>query len=267
MLRGRGALMGGKLAVLMYHALTDAEGRCADADPHYAIQPAQFASHIDTLKEAGLQARSVKSIQTGTSPAKIVAMTFDDGHASNAKAAEMLAACSFSADFFVNPSTVGQPNYLSWSELRNMVSAGMSVQSHGYHHRYLNELTREEVMAELVDSKREIEDRLGEAVTVFAPPGGRTSDGLAQSAASVGYSALCTSKVGLWQWQDGPWCIPRFAVLHTTSEARFERWITKDWREMAMQHTRHAVLSSAKRLLGNRGYERLRGGLLRSGQS
>ena len=124
--------MGGKLAVLMYHALTDDEGRCADADQRYAIQPAQFARHIHALKEAGLQARSVKSIQTGTSPASTVAMTFDDGHASNAKAAEVLAACSFSADFFVNPSTVGQPNYLSWSELRNMVSAGMSISPIGW---------------------------------------------------------------------------------------------------------------------------------------
>ena len=258
--------MGGKLAVLMYHALTDGDGRCADADQRYAVSPAQFARHLDALKQAGLRAGSVESIRTGAAHADTVAMTFDDGHASNAKAAEMLAACSFSADFFVNPSTVGQPNYLSWSELGNMAAAGMSIQSHGWHHRYLDELTPDGVMAELVDSKRAIEDRLGTAVNVFAPPGGRTSDGLARSAARAGYSALCTSEVGLWRPQDGPWSIPRLAILNSTSTARFERWIAKDWREMAVQRTRHAVLAGAKRVLGNRGYDRLRGGLLRPGQ-
>lgn len=258
--------MGGKLAVLMYHAIADDDGQCVDADPHYAVSRRRFSQHLLALRHAGLRASSVAALRAGAPAANAVAMTFDDGHASNRAAAQELAANSFSADFFVNPSTVGKSNYLGWAELKSMADAGMSIQSHGYHHRYLDELTADEVMSELVESKREIEDRVGQAVTVFAPPGGRTCAGLAQAATRAGYSALCTSRVGLWQTQGSPLSIPRLAVLKSTSEARFVRWIQMDWREMAAQRTRHAALASAKRLLGNHGYERLRLSLLGAGR-
>jgi peptidoglycan/xylan/chitin deacetylase (PgdA/CDA1 family) len=216
------------------------------------------------LRDAGLCGASVLSLtRPGAVTSNAVGLTFDDGHASNRWAAERLAELGFSADFFVNPSTVGQLHYLSWADLRAMADAGMSIQSHGQHHRYLDELTPQGVAAELADSKRAIEDHLGRAVEVFAPPGGRTSQGLAHTAAALGYRALCTSRVGLWAPQQGPWDIPRFAVLQSTADQRLVRWIEQDWQEMATQRTRHALLSSAKRLLGNRGYERLRQGLLR----
>jgi peptidoglycan/xylan/chitin deacetylase (PgdA/CDA1 family) len=213
-----------------------------------------------------LRACSVAALRRGEPAASTVAMTFDDGHASNAAAAEELAALGFSADFFVNPSTVGTAGYLSWDELKAMAAMGMSIQSHGYFHRYLDELTPDQVMSELVDSKREIENRIGQEVTVFAPPGGRTAAGMADVAARAGYSAVCTSRVGIWQVNASHWQIPRLAVLKSTTEAQFLRWIEKEWQEIAAQRARYVVLSSAKRLLGNRGYERLRLGLLRSGR-
>jgi peptidoglycan/xylan/chitin deacetylase (PgdA/CDA1 family) len=257
--------MGGKLAVLMYHAIIDDGGQCVDADPHYAVRRPQFLRHLQALRDAGLRGSSVQAlVQSGAAVSDTVGLTFDDGHASNRWAAERLAEHGFSADFFVNPSTVGQAHYLCWADLRAMAQAGMSIQSHGQHHRYLDELAPEEVKAELADSKREIEDRLGRPVEVFAPPGGRTAAALAATATTIGYRALCTSRVGLWRLQQGAWDIPRFAVLQSTSDQRLARWIHQDWQEITTQRTRHALLSSAKRLLGNRGYERLRQGLLRA---
>ena len=67
-------------------------------------------------------------------------MTFDDGLASNAWAAGQLAERGDTADFFVNPSTVGTAGFLDWPTLRRMADAGMSIQSHGMHHRYLSGL-------------------------------------------------------------------------------------------------------------------------------
>ena len=87
-------------------------------------------------------------------------LTFDDGHVSNLKAVDALAQRDFTAEFFVNPATVGTQGHLGWAELREMAAAGMSIQSHGFHHRYLDMLSPQDVMTELVDSRREIEDRL-----------------------------------------------------------------------------------------------------------
>ena len=258
------AKMREKLPVLMYHAVVNDLGRCDGADTHYAVLRRQFSLHLKALHGAGLKATSIAGVRAGAATANAVAMTFDDGHVSNRDAAEALKAYSFTADFLVNPSTVGKPNYLSWSDLRAMSEAGMSIQSHGYHHRYLDELQPSEVLAQLVDSKREIEDRIGHAVTVFGPPGGRTSAGLAEAAAGAGYGALCTSRVGLWCLREGDWRIPRLAVLNSTSESRFVRWIKQDLIEMAAQQTRYQALSATKQLLGNQRYEQLRHRLLRA---
>ena len=256
--------MSEKLTVLMYHAVVEDSGQCDGADPHYAVLRRQFALHLKALRGSGLRASSIAALRAGASAVNTVAMTFDDGHASNRDAAEALGGYSFTADFLVNPSTVGKPNHLSWGDLRAMSDAGMSIQSHGYHHRYLDELEPSEVLAELVNSKREIEDRIGRAVTVFGPPGGRMSAGLAEAAAGAGYGALCTSRVGLWRPREGAWRIPRLAVLNSTSESRLVRWIKKDPIEIAAQQTRYQALSATKQFLGNQRYERLRRGLLRA---
>ncbi len=253
------------VTVLMYHALAAEDGSCADADAHYAIPASRFRRQVESLRDEGLLPGNVLSLRrAGPSARGCPAFTFDDGHRSNALAAEILAECGGSADFFVNPSTVGRAHNLSWEALRQMAAAGMSIQSHGQTHRYLDDLAPDDVRAELHDSKREIEDRLGHAVDVFAPPGGRMGPGFAAIARAAGYAIVCSSRVGLWSLETSELEVPRLAVLHSTSDAQWQRWVLQDKREMARCVLRHQVLATGKRLLGNRRYDKLRQGLLGS---
>jgi peptidoglycan/xylan/chitin deacetylase (PgdA/CDA1 family) len=253
------------ITVLMYHAVGDERGVCEGADAHYAVSSVQFRAHLRLAKEAGLQARSVADLlREPASRAGSVAFTFDDGHASNGPASEWIAEQGGSADFFVNPAHVGTPHYLGWTDLRAMADAGMSIQSHGFNHTYLDDLTPQQVDAQLVDSKRAIEDKLGRPVTLFAPPGGRVPPDMAAVARRAGYEAVCSSRVGLWKSNDGPWDIARLAVMLSTPEVQLSRWIRQDWWEIANRRARYTVLTSAKRLLGNQGYDRLRRRLLRN---
>lgn len=254
--------MGKVVTVLMYHGVGDENGACPGADPHYAVSGPQFRSHLALAREAGLRVRSVRSVLDADPVEPVVAFTFDDGHASNGPAAELIARDGGSADFFINPSSVGTPNYLGWSELRAMADAGMSIQSHGYHHRYLDDLSPAEVQDELVRSRQVIEDKLGRAVSLYAPAGGRMPSDMRQVAAKAGYQAVCSSRVGLWDLGGGAWDVPRLAVLDTTSDAQISRWMTQDWWEIANRRGRYLLLRSAKRMLGNQAYERLRGRFL-----
>lgn len=254
------------IAVLMYHAVRDERGGCAGAEAHYAVTARQFDSHLTLSAQAGLQVRSVAHLRaTPADRARSVAFTFDDGHGSNGWAAERIARVGGSADFFVNTSRVGKPHNLGWSDLRSMADAGMSIQSHGLEHRYLDELSPAEILAQLADSKRAIEDNLGRPVTLFAPPGGRAPAGLSVIAKRVGYAAVCSSRVGLWDTRQDNWDVPRLAVLRSTSSAQFARWISHDWWEITNGRARYLALAWAKWLLGNDRYGRLRGRLLRSG--
>ena len=145
-----------------------------------------------------------------------------------------------------------------------MADAGMSIQSHGQEHRYLDELNPAQVVAQLVDSKKAIEDHIGRPVTLFAPPGGRVPPGLGLIAARAGYAAVCSSRVGLWHVRESSWDVPRLAVLQSTSDAQLARWLSQDWWEITNRRARDLALRSANRLLGNHCYRRLRSRLLRS---
>lgn len=258
--------MNSTITVLMYHAVCDTRGECMGADVHYTVTSRQFDSHLALAVQAGLRLRSLAHLLAiPADRPRSVAFTFDDGHVSNGPAAERIARVGGSADFFVNPARVGKPHNLGWGDLRSMADAGMSIQSHGQDHRYLDDLSPVEVVAQLVDSKKAIEDNLGRPVTLFALPGGRMPPNLRAIAAQAGYIAVCSSRVGLWRPRDGTWHVPRLAVLRSTSDEQLARWLSHDWWGIANSRARYLALKSAKRLLGNGRYERLRGRLLRSG--
>lgn len=249
--------------VLMYHAVLAPEDDPRGADLHYAVRTRQFTEHLDAVRAAGQRPASVLQLLNNPD-ASAVAFTFDDGHESNAWAANALAQAGGAGDFFVNSATVGTSGFLSWDALRDMHQAGMSIQSHGHSHRYLDDLTPAEVHDELQRSKVMIEDRLGAPVTLFAPPGGRMPSGLQEVARALGYTDICSSRVGLWRRNTSQAAdIPRLAVLLDTPLRQVQAWIEQNRTELLRQELRYSLLRTGKRLLGNGNYERLRGGLLK----
>lgn len=254
--------MSAKAAVLMYHAVSDEPLDACAADPHYTVGARAFEQQLDAIAERGMRVAHCRAVLDG-GRGRAVAFTFDDGHATNFWAAQRLAARGWSADFFVNPSTVGTPHYLSWAQLREMAAMGMSIQSHGQHHRFLDELEPGDVAMELSRSKQEIEARIGQPVRVYAPAGGRMARGMEQLARSLGYEILCTSRAGAWRVADSTrYGVPRLAMLAGTPMSQFLSWIELRTGEMARQQLRYRLLAVAKGLLGNDGYRRLRSRLL-----
>ena len=250
------------LTVLMYHALAGDHGECEGADPHYAVGRATFDAQLAAIAHEGLRPCSVASLLVGTGLKGAIGITFDDGHESNARAAAAIASHAGSADLFVNPTNVGKRDHLDWAGLADLAKAGFSIQSHGHMHRYFDELSENEIEQELAASKAAIEDRIGQPVVLFAPPGGRLAPCVPAVARRLGYLGLCSSQVGVWRTSATSWNIPRFAVLATTGPRQFRHWILQDRWELAKLRLRHGALRGAKHLLGNQGYERLRARLL-----
>ncbi len=184
-------------------------------------------------------------------------LTFDDGHSSDYEIVfPTLQDAGIKAVFFLITGRVGSPGYLSWEQVREMRRHGMEFGSHGLTHAKMTALNKRQALDELTRSRREIEDRLGEAVTTFSFPYGYYDADLIKLTASAGYAACCISDHGTVKLPAQ--VIPRnsinsamrwSAIIHTLEPSLFVylRWTIEDW-------TKKRV----KRVLSEGAYQSLR---------
>jgi peptidoglycan/xylan/chitin deacetylase (PgdA/CDA1 family) len=103
----------------------------------------------------------------------MVTFSFDDGYESTyTKAFPILQRYGYSATVFVIVSTIGTPGYLTASQLLELQSKGWEIGSHTFTHRFLTELSNEELLEELIKSRTTLES-LGLKVFGIASPGGK----------------------------------------------------------------------------------------------
>lgn len=248
---------GGRVA-LMYHALTGPGSPLDGQDLHYSVPMDRFDAHLRLLAAHGGGGASARDWLSGARAGATV-LTFDDGHLSNySLALPRLLEHGASADFFVNPARVGSAGFADWAQLREMANQGMSIQSHGWDHRYFTELSPSELREDLRRSRAAIEDAIGQPVRLLAPPGGRMPADLPAVAAEAGYTHVLNSQPGFLSAQAS--LLPRLAITAQIDEERLRAWL--DGRGVARARLRYAVLGLAKRALGDRAYERARARLL-----
>ncbi|MBA8887110.1 peptidoglycan/xylan/chitin deacetylase (PgdA/CDA1 family) [Dokdonella fugitiva] len=253
-----------RTVALMYHAIGGPGSPDAAQDPHYTVEATRFAAQLDALVRVAGGVTSARDWLAA--PSRAAVLTFDDGHASNhALAWPALCERGLRADFFVNPGKVGEAGLAGWAQLREMAASGMSIQSHGWNHRYFTELDERALREDLLRSRLAIEDHVGSAVTLLAPPGGRMRADLPAVARECGYAHVLGSEPGVLDAADAGRALPRMSVTASLDVATLEGWVAG--RGVARARLRYGVLGFAKRALGDRRYERLRGRLLGRGDS
>lgn len=240
---------------LMYHAVVRV-GEAA-VDGVYTLGATAFEHQLDRIAGTHGMGASVRDWLAGASPARVL-LTFDDGRSSDHDVAtEALLRRGMRADFFINPANVGKPGYASWVALREMSSAGMSIQSHGYEHRYFTGIPAVRLREELKRSKSVIEDRIGAPVTLLAPPGGRMPHGLAGLARTCGYERVVSSRPGRIA-DPSALVLPRMAVTTRITPNEFDQWIRGQGSSIWRRRVVYSGLAAAKRILGDARYEKVR---------
>jgi peptidoglycan/xylan/chitin deacetylase (PgdA/CDA1 family) len=240
--------------VLLYHDVGEGE---RGGDPRYAVTRAQLTGHLEQIREGGHPILSLASVcaYRGAAGAEPVALTFDDGRASDYEDAfPVLAAQGAIGEFFVNPGTMGHRGYLTWSQAREMARAGMRFQSHAHDHVYLTLLSPKLLERQVLDSKRRIEDEVG-PVEFLAAPYGDFNQRVEQAVLAAGYRALCTS----WNWpvRAGRRTISRVAIYGRTTPQELARLLRGDPLPYLRRAGRSALIYPAKRAVLRMWPERL----------
>lgn len=185
--------------VLIYHAVGSSP---------WAIDHSVFKSQMEWLcahaRLSPLEELLAPS-NTDTSPQSLqVALTFDDGYACLADVVlPILSDLGVRATVYLNTGRIGgrerlasdaalghypAERFLAWADVERLASSGWMIGSHGVEHRDLSVCSQGAVDRELLQSRKEIESRLGGVCRHFCYTWGRHTAILRSRVAAAGYS-------------------------------------------------------------------------------
>jgi peptidoglycan/xylan/chitin deacetylase (PgdA/CDA1 family) len=209
--------------VLLYHDV--ATTLASRAFRRFVVPPTLFAEHLVALREAGYTTGRISELSSTPCTQRVVFVTFDDGfaaiveHALPALAAQGMTATLYLPSAFVGGRAAwlareGEAGrlLLSWSDVRDAVSAGFEIGSHGQRHLELDMLGSSRLQQELVGSKRVLEDQTLSAVDSLAYPFGYNDNRVRSATRAAGYSTACEVGWGLHPRYRDPHRIRRFLV-------------------------------------------------------
>ena len=150
------------------------------------------------------------------------------------------------------------------SEIKSLHEAGMEIGSHGHTHRYFDELSCDELESELSTSCSVLAGIIDQPIDALAVPGGRIHASLQAMASRTGLKSIGTSRVAMYDSKTNPLDIPRVAIRQSTSLEEFASIVSGKPIYYSTQRLRQLTLITAKKLLGNRGYETVRNIIHRS---
>lgn len=153
------------------------------------ISPARFEQHLNWLSRRRDVVPLVETLSTSTK--RRVAITFDDGFRDNLTVAlPLLEKFGFPMTLFVTAGFLDDGEYLSEEELREISKHPLiTIGAHGLWHRHFNRLSLDDARFEMVESRRLIEDVIGQRVDLMAWPYGECDATLERLCAECGYRA------------------------------------------------------------------------------
>jgi peptidoglycan/xylan/chitin deacetylase (PgdA/CDA1 family) len=201
--------VGPAVAVLGWHRVDVEGGRLA-------VPPAVFTRQMDILGENRKHVPVVPLEQVsavlaaGEFHARGVVLTFDDAWADNhANALGPLSRNNLPATLYAPSHLLGQPGYMTRTQLLEMDAGGVTIGAHSRTHPDLRACGSRELECEVRGSKEDLEDLLGKPVTSFAYPTGLMDDRVVAAVASAGFTSAVTSRPGWWRPTTAALRIPR----------------------------------------------------------
>ena len=259
----------GRVLVLMYHGIHESRADHGQFDPRYSARPRQFVEQMHCLTGLGVSgwvpvAGHALVAPEAAAGQHMVLITFDDGDVSNLEQAlPVLQASGLAAVFFITRNFVGQRGMISRAGLRDLAEAGMVIGSHGLSHQFLNTLSPATLAIELANSRDFLQQITGRPVVLLSLPGGRGGPREIQAAHDAGYLSVFGSSPGINVDTTAGGLIDRVVITRQTELAAFEQLVRWQGPAVWRQCARSRMLGLPRRLLGDRGYDRLRQVLVR----
>ena len=199
--------------VLMYHRFGESEL------PSTNIRIDQFEAHLAELRSGAYTVMPlgdmVRALHAGTAlPDRAVAITIDDAFRSiYTEAWPRLRAAGLPFTVFVatEPVDQGNPNYMTWDQLRELVAAGAGIGNHTDSHLRLQNASPAVAAAAIAAAQERIRAELGIVPSLLAYPFGETSLAARQLVINAGFDAAFGQHSGVAFAGADLFYLPRFS--------------------------------------------------------
>lgn len=202
------------IPVLNYHSVAIDPGNIV------VISPAKLEEQMAYLHNHGYTPISLTTFirliegEGGlATPEKPVLLTFDDGYVDNYEnALPILAKYSFPATLFMSPGMTDQEGYLNWEQVKKLHDAGWDIQPHGMTHPHLPQLSEEQQAYEILEARKQIEEKLGTKADVFCYPYGEYNKTTLKILKEHGFRYAFTIDQGFATNQQSPFLLKRLFI-------------------------------------------------------
>ncbi|HTK11593.1 MAG TPA: polysaccharide deacetylase family protein [Ktedonobacteraceae bacterium] len=214
--------------ILMYHSVSYASN---PRFKQFAVTPAAFTEQMAYLSRHNYTPITVTQLadaytQNGlTLPERPVVLTFDDGFADFlANALPVLQTYHFTATLYITTAFIdgtsrwlqheGEASrpMLSWQDVSEIAASGIECGAHTHTHPQLDTLTASRAKNEIEQSKKLLEDHLGQEVASFAYPYGYFTAHVRQQVREAGFRSACAVKHAMSTQNDHPFSLARVMV-------------------------------------------------------
>lgn len=231
-----------RVPVLMYHRVGEALN---DWEARYAISPANFVAHMQTLARSGRRAIGIDDFVDWLAgnrslPEGAFLLTFDDGFRGvREHALPVLERHDWPFTVFLVSDLIGRADIwtrhtnpagrtyplLDLDEIRDMQQRGCSFHSHTRSHASLPSLDNAHLADELSGSRYRLAELLGHEVPYLAYPFGHVDARVESAASAAGYSAAFATQPGFNRGDVNRFRIRRLEVYGTDTPAMLLRKI------------------------------------------
>ncbi len=195
---------------LMYHHI-DALPAPADEQYPFTVSPEMFEEHVRYVERNGYTAISELDLYRAYTGEKVnvskpVLFTFDDGYEDMyTRLFPLLKKYRAPALIFLITDRVGTPGHLTWAQITEMHQSGLvAFGSHTCSHRRLRSLSDAEIVREITESKKIMEEHLKGPVRSFCYPfgAGGFDKRVRPQVLKAGYTLDFSTQKGINPW---PW--------------------------------------------------------------
>ncbi|MGB9878232.1 MAG: polysaccharide deacetylase family protein, partial [bacterium] len=204
--------------------------------PFLNVSPGDFEKQIKFLLTRNYKIISLSEMieyfkEKGKPPSRAVVITFDDGFKNNyLYAYPILRKYNLPATIFLTTGFIKggtkcvsfSPTWkkifqefpqsalpLSWDEVRVMGKNGIDFGAHTISHPHLLKLSYDEAREEIIQSKKEIEEKIGKEVKYFSYPYGEYNERIIEFVKEVGFTCVLSTNCSPFSKKTSIWEIGR----------------------------------------------------------